>query len=250
MASKFSSGVIKKLTALIEEDINDGCVLDLSISELSCISGYSIWHLQRTFRMNAGISLGRYIRNRRLSHAAILIKLSNRKLLDISVSTGFNSPQAFCRAFLRQFGVTPSFYKHEYIWDFSLFIPAFTSNDTFLFSYQKTTLPKSQLLLCDNSSIMRAAYPLVDRTSMEMKMIIIEEPFELQSGDYILIRLDLSKNNKSESEFMRYLYMYLLPFHQERVRGTFVFRTQRRETSVELEYLIPLQSNNSVSNCY
>ncbi|WP_413715628.1 helix-turn-helix domain-containing protein [Serratia ureilytica] len=240
MASKFSSGVINNLVSLIEEDIHDGCGLDLSISELSCISGYSIWHLQRTFRMNVGVSLGRYIRNRRLSHAATLIKLSNNKLLDISISTGFNSPQAFCRAFLRQFGVTPSFYKRECTWDFSFHLPAFINNDTFFFSYQKITLSKSQLLLSDSSSLMKVAYPTLDTASMKMKMIFIDGSFELQSGDYILIQLDLSKKNKSESEFLRYLYMHLLPFHQEKIRWTFVFRTQSRESNLLLEYLIPI----------
>lgn len=68
----------------------------------------SVFHFQRLFSIFFGISLGEYIRNRRLSLAAEEVRLTDRKIIDIALQYGYESPESFSRAFYRYYDVTPS----------------------------------------------------------------------------------------------------------------------------------------------
>lgn len=72
----------------------------LRIEDISIKSGYSKWHLQRMFNKYFGISLGKYIRNRKITNAALLIKMSQIPIVEICAENGFSSQQTFTR-FLR-----------------------------------------------------------------------------------------------------------------------------------------------------
>ncbi|UDJ84288.1 helix-turn-helix domain-containing protein [Kosakonia oryzae] len=84
---------------------------NLKIENISIKSGYSKWHLQRMFHKYFGISLGRYIRNRKITNAALLIKMSQLPMVEICVESGFSSQQTFTRFFKKYYGVTPGYYR-------------------------------------------------------------------------------------------------------------------------------------------
>lgn len=63
---------------------------------------------QRFFVLAAGITLTEYIRRRRLSCAARDLVKTSKKVIDLAYQYGYESPDAFCVAFKRQYGVTPS----------------------------------------------------------------------------------------------------------------------------------------------
>ena len=65
----------------IEENICEDIKLD-AISDHVYLSPY---HFQRLFSMVCGITLGEYIRNRRLSLAGIEVEKSNEKIIDIAL---------------------------------------------------------------------------------------------------------------------------------------------------------------------
>jgi len=60
------------------------------------------------FASLAGIPLSEYIRRRRLTAAAFELKNSRTKVIDIAIKYGYNSPDAFTRAFQSLHGVTPT----------------------------------------------------------------------------------------------------------------------------------------------
>lgn len=62
---------------------------------------------QRFFVLAAGITLTEYIRRRRLSCAARDLVKTPKKIIDLAYQYGYESPDAFCVAFKRQYGVTP-----------------------------------------------------------------------------------------------------------------------------------------------
>lgn len=53
------------------------------------------------------MTLGEYIRNRRLSLAGIDVETTNTKIIDIAFKYGYESPESFSRAFTRFHGVPP-----------------------------------------------------------------------------------------------------------------------------------------------
>lgn len=68
----------------------------------------SPFHFQRMFGMLCGFSLGDYIRMRRLTLAAEDLLRTQRKVIDIALTYGYDTPESFSRAFLRFHGISPT----------------------------------------------------------------------------------------------------------------------------------------------
>lgn len=88
----------------------------LSLNNVAAKSGYSKWHLQRMFKEITGQAVGSYIRARRLSKAAVALRLTSRPILDVALQYRFDSQQTFTRAFKKQFFQTPAFYRRADTW--------------------------------------------------------------------------------------------------------------------------------------
>ncbi|MDF2542490.1 MAG: AraC family transcriptional regulator [Herbinix sp.] len=84
---------------------------EITMNELSEMSGYSIYHFCRLFQKVIGCGPMEYIRKRRLSNAAIEISFGHRYIKDIGFTWGFNSHENFVRAFKNQFGISPIQYR-------------------------------------------------------------------------------------------------------------------------------------------
>ncbi|SDL86390.1 AraC family transcriptional regulator [Sediminibacillus halophilus] len=68
----------------------------------------SEYHFKRMFSFLAGVTLSEYIRRRRLTLAAFDLQEGQEKVIDLAVKYGYQSPDAFTRAFQILHGVTPS----------------------------------------------------------------------------------------------------------------------------------------------
>lgn len=95
--------------AYIEEHLLE----DIDYREVSKLARCSEYHFKRMFSFLAGISLSEYIRRRRLTLAAIDLKDSDLRILDIAVKYGYRSADAFSRAFYTVQGVLPSEARKE-----------------------------------------------------------------------------------------------------------------------------------------
>lgn len=71
----------------------------------------SNYHFHRLFSMFAGISANEYIRNRKLSMAGLELNRTNKKVVDVALKYGYESPESFSKAFSRFHGVTPNVAK-------------------------------------------------------------------------------------------------------------------------------------------
>ena len=85
----------------------------VSIKEAADASGYSPFHFHRLFQAYVGCSAGDYIRGRRLTVASEKVLESSERLLDIALDSGFQSQEAFTRAFKSRFGTTPARYREN-----------------------------------------------------------------------------------------------------------------------------------------
>ncbi len=94
---------IQRAVDLIESRLDD----ELTVDSIARAAGLSRWHFQVVFRAVVGDTLKEYIRKRRLTLAAVAVGETNRRLLDIALAAGFESHEAFTRAFKAMFGKTP-----------------------------------------------------------------------------------------------------------------------------------------------
>lgn len=93
----------------IEEHLTEEIDYEEVAKEAAC----SNFYFQRIFGILCGISLGDYIRNRRLTLAGDELSASDDKVIDIALKYGYESPESFTRAFARFHGVTPSEAKKD-----------------------------------------------------------------------------------------------------------------------------------------
>lgn len=79
----------------------------VSLEEVAEHCHVSHYHLTRAFATATGYSLMRFVRARRLSEAARQLTNGATDILALAIDSGYNSHEAFTRAFREQFGVTP-----------------------------------------------------------------------------------------------------------------------------------------------
>lgn len=79
----------------------------ISLEDLAAVTGVSRYHLSRIFCYAVGQPISRYIRLRRLSNAAIALAAGEPDILNLALSLGYGSHEAFSRAFKQHFCRTP-----------------------------------------------------------------------------------------------------------------------------------------------
>jgi AraC family transcriptional regulator len=88
--------------------IENNLMKDIDTTQISRIAGCSEYHFRRMFSFIAGMSLGEYIRRRKLSFAASLLQSKTGKVIDVALTLGYETPEAFSKAFQAMHGVNPS----------------------------------------------------------------------------------------------------------------------------------------------
>lgn len=79
----------------------------LALTDVARAAGVSTFHLSRLFQTGTGWSVVKYLRMRRLSQAAATLAAGATDILDVALSAGYGSHEAFTRAFGDAFGKTP-----------------------------------------------------------------------------------------------------------------------------------------------
>jgi len=93
---------------------------DVALAAVAKAAGISQWHFQRLFKALTGETLKTYIRSRRLAASLERLLSTDLRVLDIAMLAGFESQEAFARAFKQAFGLTPQ--KYRAMRDKSLFL--------------------------------------------------------------------------------------------------------------------------------
>lgn len=88
----------------IEENLCE----ELEISKIAARAYLSPFYFQRVFNATTGLTVGEYIRNRRLSLAAEELTKSDVKVIEVALKCGYDSPDSFARAFAKFHGILPS----------------------------------------------------------------------------------------------------------------------------------------------
>lgn len=93
----------------IESHLND----EIDYTELERITGTSLYHFRRIFSFVSGMSLGEYIRKRKLSNAMFDLLHDGMSVTETAFKYGYESVEGFSRAFQRWSGIKPSEVKSK-----------------------------------------------------------------------------------------------------------------------------------------
>lgn len=86
---------------------------DVSLAALAGQAGLSPFHLHRLFSAAARETPKQFTLRLRLDRAAAMLLTTQDSVLEVALSCGFQSHEAFCRAFRRRFGMTPSAHRER-----------------------------------------------------------------------------------------------------------------------------------------
>lgn len=98
---------LERAIEYIEQHLNE----NIGLSDVSRETGYSYYHMTRLFSSVLGQSVGHYINRRRLYNASKKLIYTDQRVIDIALDEGFESPEAFSRAFKAVFGSSPVEYR-------------------------------------------------------------------------------------------------------------------------------------------
>jgi AraC-like DNA-binding protein/effector-binding domain-containing protein len=84
---------------------------NVALAELAANTKQSLFHAHRTLRGVLGETPKQFTLRLRIDHAAAALVSSRASILDIALDCGFESHEAFCRAFRRRLGLSPSAYR-------------------------------------------------------------------------------------------------------------------------------------------
>lgn len=109
VARKLGKPFIDRAVEILEQNYMNS---DFGIEEFCKLIGMSRSLVNKHLNAEAGVPLGQFIRNYRLSMARELLanNKANRNITEIAYSVGFNDPKYFTRCFTKMYGVSPSAY--------------------------------------------------------------------------------------------------------------------------------------------
>ena len=95
---------IRAVIDYIESHIKD----NISVGEIAEAVYMSPFFLERGFSVMTGYTIGEYIRNRKMYLAGIELQQTKKKVIDIALDYGYETPESFTKAFTRFHNATPT----------------------------------------------------------------------------------------------------------------------------------------------
>jgi AraC family transcriptional regulator len=86
---------------------------DHSVERLAGTACMSVFHFHRVYRAMTGESIAETVRRVRLAQAARMLGETNEAVTSIAFDAGYDSPQAFSRAFRQFAGVSPTSFQEQ-----------------------------------------------------------------------------------------------------------------------------------------
>lgn len=98
---------IHEIIEYIEEHITEG----ISLNEIGKLVSYSPYYCSTSFRKQIGTSIKNYTRKRRLQLASEDLRETDMRIIDVALKYCYSSQEAFSRAFVNCFGMSPYEYR-------------------------------------------------------------------------------------------------------------------------------------------
>ena len=99
--------IVEAAKTYVESNIDYAVSPDDTAKEIN----YSLRQLNRIFSMATGITVGEYIRWRKLVKSLFELKYSDKPVIDIALKYGYESQESYTRAFKDNFSLNPGEYR-------------------------------------------------------------------------------------------------------------------------------------------
>lgn len=120
---------------------------DLSVERLSAVARSSLFHFHRQFSALFGVSVARYVQLARLFRASGRLAFrESETVLAIAVEHGYESPEAFARAFKRAVGQSPSSFRSAPDWQ--AWAEAFAQFNQVRSTYMQAVHGSHEVIIC------------------------------------------------------------------------------------------------------
>ena len=106
----FCLSTIRRVIDYIEENLTG----EITLSDIAAQFYISSSFLSLIFKTVSGMTIMEYIRNRRLTLAGQELSASNIRIIDLAYKYGYETPEAFTKAFTRFHGFPPSFVRRSF----------------------------------------------------------------------------------------------------------------------------------------
>lgn len=100
---------VQRMIDWVEEHLDEQPMLPAMAQKM----GYSPAYCSTRFHQVCGMSIKQYAAGRRLARAALAIRDTDERVLDIALRFGYSSQEALTRAFRDAFGCTPGAYRRR-----------------------------------------------------------------------------------------------------------------------------------------
>lgn len=97
----------RRVTDFIEENISNA----IRLGDLAGAAAMSQFHFSRSFKRTMGVNPSRYVLERRIREAKMLLRMTRRAVSEIALACGFASQSHFTTAFKSEVGVSPGEYR-------------------------------------------------------------------------------------------------------------------------------------------
>lgn len=87
---------------------------EIDLADVARHAGMSQWHFQRIWKALTNETLKTYVRSRRFANALDKLAHTDERILEIALASGFDSQEAFTRAFKKAFDVSPASYRKSH----------------------------------------------------------------------------------------------------------------------------------------
>ncbi len=102
--------LIKKAILFSKENFDD---TNISLQKIAAYAGFSMDYFNKIFLAHTGFTVMAYVNHIRMKRAIELLRMSDKSVLDIALTVGFDSHEGFLKAFKKVYGVSPTEYRSQ-----------------------------------------------------------------------------------------------------------------------------------------
>jgi len=105
----------QRALAMVVEYVNNNLREEISVLQLASLVQMDPYQFTRSFKRAVGISPHRYIVERRIEFAKVILRTSELPLSYLALEAGFATPNHFSAVFRHVVGIPPSLYRRSFV---------------------------------------------------------------------------------------------------------------------------------------